>query len=964
MLIGALDNSHLTELEYQLDESQEDDIMLVGEITTSPTNTTEETSGSPEDLANSTEKMDVLKNGLSGDYTSSSIRLDSAELELTTIASVNTAPPVASEVNEVVLDHHIFDSVDGWRKAESMPHPTLRLRVSTDPSDYQQLSIPCPQIMPSYTTTVTDTGAQSNLWGLDGFYASGFQDSDLRPVRRSIHAANKEEIEIVGAVFLRLTGIADDGTQHTAAVMVYITPCTSKFFLSREALIQLRVIPKNFPKVGSVPESSEVSASTVDTGIAPCGCPLRQLPPGRPNRLPFEPIPDNIPRMQEWILEYYKGSTFNQCTHQLLKGITGPDMQFHVDESVKPVAVHTPAVVALHHQEKVRKGLEEDCSIGVLEKVPYGQPSKWCHRMVVARKSNGEPRRTVDMSALNKACLRETHHVEPPFRQARCVPANTWKTTTDALNGFHSVPLREEDRHLTTFMTQWGRFRYRVAPQGFIASGDAFTRRYDEVIADVERIKKCTDDTISWDDELEEHWWRMIDYFELVGRNGIILNPSKLQFCRREVDFAGFRISENTVKPLEKYLRAIAEFPTPKNISDIRGWFGLVNQVSQYDKLIHIMAPFKPFLSPAKKFEWTEELNTAFEKSKIEIIRAIREGVEIFDPGRRTCLRPDYSTIGIGYFLSQKHCTCKTNVPGCCESGWRITLAGSRFLKLAEMNYAPIEGEALAITWALKHAKYFTLGCDNLVVVTDHKPLVGHFNDKRLDEIDNPRLLNFRQKTGMWRFQVVWKPGKDNKFADATSRNPAHVDDDPNDDISISEILATIMSCEEDEDVDEDLEFVASLAYNRNDDVKAVTWEMVRDETTKDQQMRQLISLIESCFPDSQNEVPPHLRAYWKVRNDLYVKDGVILMRDQVLIPTHLRGPIAYMNAQGTPTRVIIPTNLRRDILNSLDFAHQGVSSMSERANAGVYWVGITNSFAIVVLVAIIVCHLKPVCHL
>ncbi len=85
--------------------------------------------------------------------------------------------------------------------------------------------------------------------------------------------------------------------------------------------------------------------------------------------------------------------------------------------------------------------------MGVLEKVPYGEPSKCCHRMVVTRKANGSPRRTVDMSSLSKHCLRETHHVQPPFQQARSIPRNTWKSVTDAWKGYHSVPLRECDRY-------------------------------------------------------------------------------------------------------------------------------------------------------------------------------------------------------------------------------------------------------------------------------------------------------------------------------------------------------------------------------------------------------------------------------------------------------------------------------------------------------------------------------------
>jgi len=60
-----------------------------------------------------------------------------------------------------------------------------------------------------------------------------------------------------------------------------------------------------------------------------------------------------------------------------------------------------------------------------------------------------------------------------------------------------------------------------VVPQGFLASGDGYARRFDEIITDVERKTKCVDDTLMWDESLEEHWWRMIDILTLLGNNGV-----------------------------------------------------------------------------------------------------------------------------------------------------------------------------------------------------------------------------------------------------------------------------------------------------------------------------------------------------------------------------------------------------------------------------------------------------------
>ena len=834
---------------------------------------------------------------------------------------------------EIVLDHHIFNSQDGWKKSESMPHPTLKLVLTTDASDYEYIGVGCPQITPSTVSAVTDTGAQSALWGLQGFYRCGFKDSDLLPVKRTMRAANMEEIEISGAIFVRLTGTDSSGKKHTAPIMTYISPSTEKFYLSREALVQLGVIPKDFPKVGATLESSAIEAQT-----APCGCMTRSLPPERPKKLPFPARPENINKMKEWLGERYASSTWNKCTHQVLKGVTGPPLKLHVDPDANPKSVHVPSKVPLHWEKQIEEQLLEDVRMGVLERVPHGVPTEWCHRMVVTRKPNGKPRRTVDMSALNKVSRRETHHVKPPFHQAKSIPPHTWKTVTDAWNGYHCVPLAEEDREYTTFITSLGRFRYRMAPQGALGSGDGYSRRFDEVIADVERKTKCVDDTCEWDDELETHWWRTIDFLDLLGLNGIVLNFDKFQFSQREVEFAGFLITETGIKPLDKYLRAISEFPTPMSTTDIRAWFGLVHQVSHYNKLTEMLEPFKPFLSPKVKFKWTVELNEAFEKSKLEIVRAIENGVEIYDPAKVTCLRPDWSKKGIGYFLSQKHCECDSFIPGCCEFGWRITLAGSRFLKPAETRYAPVEGEALAIAWSLKHTKHFTQGQDKLTVVTDHKPLVKLFGDRALDQIDNPRLFSLKQCTLPWRFSVVHMPGIDNCFSDATSRNP--VDSDDEKEISNTEILAGIM-------VDEinyiDNVDMATICTINDNEFRAITWDIVRQETQGDESLRNLSILINSSFPEDKSDMPPELMPYWSIRDNLYMIDGVILMNDQVLLPSPLREDAAKSLVNGTGTRILIPPRLRPEILQSLHSAHQGVGSMTERAKAGVYWPGITK---------------------
>ena len=588
----------------------------------------------------------------------------------------------------------------------------------------------------------------------------------------------------------------------------------------------------------------------------------------------------------------------------------GPPISLLVSDDARPIKHNNPASIPLHWQDKVKEDLERDVRMGVLERVPYGETPEWVHRLVVVRKKDGGPRRTADMSPINKFCVRETHPTKSPFHLARSVPGSSYKTVFDAWNGFHSVPIREEDRHYTTFITPWGLFRYIRAPQGFLSSGDGYNRRLDDILAGLERLVRCVDDSLLYDndDKLEEHWWRVIEFMEIAGNAGVVLNPNKFQFAQKSVDFAGFRINSDTVEPLPKYLDAIREYPTPVNITDIRSFFGLVNQVSHYAQLRDLMEPFRKFLSPKIKFEWNKDLDDIFAKSKIQIVEAIKNGVQIFDPLRSTALMTDWSKTGIGFWLLQKHCDCGGDSPGCCQDGWKITLASSRFLSSAEMNYAPVEGEALAVAWSLEQTRFFTMGCDDLVVIVDHKPLVKLLGDRRLDEISNPRLFRIKQRTLMWKFKMRYQPGKTNHAADAISRHPN----------KYAEIAS--IGLQGDGDHAETV-LVAGIGHDM-DKFFAVTWEMIQSESITDQQMVTLAKQITLGFPAEKQHVPAEVVEYWDFRKSLNVINGVVLYKD----------------------RIVVPHTLRNRVIENLHSAHQGVTSMTSRAMSTVFWPGITSS--------------------
>ena len=213
--------------------------------------------------------------------------------------------------------------------------------------------------------------------------------------------------------------------------------------------------------------------------------------------------------------------------------------------------------------------------------------------------------------------------------------------------------------------------------------------------------------------------------------------------------------------------------PDTKKITDVRAWFGVINQVSYAFSMTDYMHPFRELLKPSTPFVWDDDLNEIFEKSKSKIINDITQGVQIFDASKPTYLATDWCKIGIGHVLLQKHCDCDGEKLSCCHSGWKVVLIGSRFTSPAESRYKPIEGEALAVAEGLDKTRFFTLGCSNLTVAVDHKPLLKILGDRCLEDIPNARLRNLKEKTLRYKFKIVYVPGVKHLTADATSRYPS-----------------------------------------------------------------------------------------------------------------------------------------------------------------------------------------------
>ena len=88
------------------------------------------------------------------------------------------------------------------------------------------------------------------------------------------------------------------------------------------------------------------------------------------------------------------------------------------------------------------------------------EPTSWCSGMVVIPKKTGAVRICVDLRPLNKYVKREIHPLPKVDTILAQIQGAQIFSKLDANSGFWQIPLAEKSRHLTTFITPYGRYHF------------------------------------------------------------------------------------------------------------------------------------------------------------------------------------------------------------------------------------------------------------------------------------------------------------------------------------------------------------------------------------------------------------------------------------------------------------------------------------------------------------------------
>ena len=392
--------------------------------------------------------------------------------------------------------------------------------------------------------------------------------------------------------------------------------------------------------------------------------------------------------------------------------------------------------------------------------------SDWSSPLHMVQKSDGSWRPCGDFRRLNIISDADCYPLPNMADITGSLKGATVFSKLDLKKGYHQIPVHPSDIKKTAIITPFGLFEFLRMPFGLKNAGMTFQRFMDRVMAELPFVLVYLDDILVASADRRSHAGHLRQVLERLRENGLVLNRSKCQFFRSEVEFLGLRITAGGVSPLPEQIKVVKDFPQPGNIKELQGFLGAVNFYRRFiPSAARILLPLTAVLKGGKKgpelIEWTPEMEGAFSNIKGELSRSTclafpTEKAEL-------SLATDASATHVGAVLQQRETP---------SDDWRPLGFFSAKLEAGQLSYSAYDRELYAIYASIRHFRHQLEG-RRFSVWTDHKPLTFALS-KAADSLTarQQRQLSF---VAEFTADIRHIPGKLNMVADLMSRPPQAV---------------------------------------------------------------------------------------------------------------------------------------------------------------------------------------------
>lgn len=239
---------------------------------------------------------------------------------------------------------------------------------------------------------------------------------------------------------------------------------------------------------------------------------------------------------------------------------------------------------------------DQDRQVSELKDIGIIEPStsNWASPVVMCFKKSEEMRMAIDYRKLNAVTVPQTFplpHIDSVFDAIGEAKAQYF-SCVDLKSGFHRVPLTEESKHKSAFITQTGVYQFTRMPFGLMNSPITFQAMMSHVLRGLnwKYVLVYVDDILIFLRTFQEHLNHLSQVFDRLHHANLKLHPQKCNFAVNEIKFLGYIISRDGVKVDPEKTSAINKVPVPQTQKQLRSVLGMANFyrrfIKNYSKIV------------------------------------------------------------------------------------------------------------------------------------------------------------------------------------------------------------------------------------------------------------------------------------------------------------------------------------------------------------------------------------------
>jgi hypothetical protein len=340
---------------------------------------------------------------------------------------------------------------------------------------------------------------------------------------------------------------------------------------------------------------------------------------------------------------------------------------------------------------------------------PWSSP---LHRLHIVRKKDRSWWPCGDYRRLNLAMTHNRYPLPSILDLSNKLHSCKFFSCIDLVKGYHQILMAAQDVAKTAIITPFGLFEYLFMPFGLRNAAQTFQRFMDSLFKHLPFMFCYLDDIIIASHTLEEHHEHLRQIFTILQENGLQVNPAKCVFTVTAVEFLGHRVDQHGVRPLQRHVQAISDFPSPQDVKQLQQFLGMVNFCRRFlPGIARMLQPLTDTLKGAPKtLEWPPA--AAFGAAKAALAAAVPLAHPA--PNAVLSLATDASDTHFGGVLQQLS-----------GGSWQLLAFYSKKLSGAGTRYSTFDRELLAAFSAVRHFRFLLEGRQFHIPVPHHAAVVG-----------------------------------------------------------------------------------------------------------------------------------------------------------------------------------------------------------------------------------------------